>query len=78
MGAGSIDAMLGPLRLKVIAFGESLALTAGFFQASTRGNGLSFGGRACLALAAELGAQAVTTDRAWSRVNTGAQVRLLR
>jgi ribonuclease VapC len=36
---------------------------------ATRRSGLSLGDRACLALAAELGADAVTADRRWARVD---------
>lgn len=40
--------------------------------------GLSLGDRACLALAAESDAVAVTADRAWRRIDVGVRVELIR
>jgi PIN domain nuclease of toxin-antitoxin system len=40
--------------------------------------GLSLGDRACLALAAELGVVALTTDREWARADVGVEVALIR
>ena len=45
---------------------------------ATRGQGLSLGDRACLALAHRLGATALTTDRAWSRVDVGVAIEVIR
>ncbi|MEO8927494.1 MAG: type II toxin-antitoxin system VapC family toxin [Caulobacteraceae bacterium] len=78
MDAKAIGAVLAPLQLRVVAFGETAALTAGLLRVETRAAGLSFGDRACLALAQELGAQAVTTDRAWSRLESEVAIRLVR
>jgi ribonuclease VapC len=39
---------------------------------------LSLGGRACLALAHRLAAEALTADRAWTTVDAGVTVRLVR
>lgn len=44
----------------------------------TRAAGLSLGDRLCLALALDLGAPALTCDRAWGRVSHGADVRFVR
>lgn len=44
----------------------------------TSGGGLSLGDRACLSLAAGLGAVAVTTDRGWSSLDHGVPVRVIR
>ena len=40
--------------------------------------GLSLGDRACLALALDLGGQAVTADRAWGGIDLGLAVTLIR
>jgi len=40
--------------------------------------GLSFGDRACLALALDLGGRPVTADRAWGRIDVGLDVTLIR
>ena len=74
MDEATIGAILAPLQLRVIAFDEQTALAAGLLRSRTRSAGLSFGDRACLALAAELGAGAVTTDRAWSRIDVGVSI----
>lgn len=48
------------------------ALTAGALRMSTRSLGLSLGDRACLALAMDLGAVAMTSDSVWSSINAAA------
>lgn len=40
--------------------------------------GLSLADRACIVLATRLGVPALTTDRAWGKVDLGAEVRLIR
>jgi len=44
----------------------------------TRSSGLSFGGRACLALAEHRGVPVVTADRSWQSLNIGIEIRLIR
>ena len=51
-----------------IAFDDDLAYATGLLITATRTAGLSFGDRACLALAKRLGAKALTADRAWAKV----------
>lgn len=69
---------LGGLGLDVRPFHEGAAWEAGALRAGTRKAGLSLGDRACLALARELGAPALTADGAWAKVSAGVEVRLLR
>jgi PIN domain nuclease of toxin-antitoxin system len=47
---------------------------------ATRAVGLSFGDRACIALAQRLGAEAMTADRSWGRIAgaIGARILLIR
>ncbi len=78
MDEATIGAILAPLQLRVIGFDERAALAAGLLRTRTRSSGLSFGDRACLALAAEFGAEAVTTDRAWSKIDVGVSIRPVR
>jgi PIN domain nuclease of toxin-antitoxin system len=58
------------------------ALVIGQLRAPTRHLGLSLGDRACLALALELGAVALTADTAWSMIDASdikpASVELIR
>lgn len=73
-----IDVILLNLRAEIVAFDTAQATAVGKLRASTRAAGLSLGDRACLALALQLGATAVTTDRAWSKVDVGVTIELLR
>jgi PIN domain nuclease of toxin-antitoxin system len=47
-------------------------------RAVTRGLGLSLADRVCFALAASLGSPVLTADRAWTEVDVGLEVRLIR
>ena len=49
----------------VVDFGFELAVLAAELRESTRSHGLSLGDRACLALAKQMEATAVTADGAW-------------
>jgi PIN domain nuclease of toxin-antitoxin system len=69
---------IGGLELDVHAFDARLAYTAGILRRSTRALGLSFGDRACLALAQSLGAPALTADRSWSRLDLGVAIEVIR
>jgi ribonuclease VapC len=69
---------LGELDLDVHAFDRELVFAAGALHAETRRLGLSSGDRACLALAASLGALVLTTDRAWQAADLGVEVELIR
>jgi ribonuclease VapC len=69
---------LGYVELRIVDFDRDLAEIAGQLIVRTRAQGLSLGDRACLALAAREVLPAVTTDRAWSSLDIGIQVRLIR
>jgi PIN domain nuclease of toxin-antitoxin system len=73
-----ISSVLDPLQLRVVAFDATQARAAGLLRDTTRSLGLSLGDRACLALAAQLGATALTTDRAWAKLGGGVGVVLAR
>lgn len=51
---------------------------AAVLHARTRDAGLSLGDRCCLALARRLGSRALTADSAWSTVDVGVDVSLIR
>ena len=69
---------IGRLELDVHAFEMVHAYIAGVLRRSTRAFGLSFGDRACLALAQSLGALALTADRSWSRLDLGVAIEVIR
>lgn len=74
----SIHESLFDLDLDVRDFNTAQALRAGTLRNLTRSKGLSLGDRACLALAGELGAVALTTDAAWADIELGIAVELAR
>lgn len=71
-------AQLRSLPIRILAHDAEQAEHAGRLRAATRGRGLSYGDRACLALAAALGAPALTADRAWSDLDLGVRVEVIR
>jgi ribonuclease VapC len=73
-----VDLTLAELDLDVIAFDARHALTAGRLRQNTRAAGLSFGDRACLALAQTLSAIALTADRAWERLPESLAIEMVR
>jgi PIN domain nuclease of toxin-antitoxin system len=74
----AIRESLADLDLDVRDFDAAQAMRAGELRLATRKKGLSLGDRACLALAAELGAVALTTDAAWLGLEHGIAVELAR
>lgn len=73
-----IDEALQLLNLNVRPFEEASAILAGKLRGPTRHAGLSLGDRACLALTQSLGATALTTDRAWEKLDIGIAIKLAR
>ncbi len=57
---------LEQLHIAVVDFDRVQAVQAGALRQATRQAGLSFGDRACLALAKSRGLIALTADRAWA------------
>lgn len=74
----SIDLALERFGLREIAFDAEQAAEAGELRRTTRKAGLSLGDRACLALAMNLGAPAMTADRNWTTVEVPVTVELIR
>lgn len=64
--------------LRSEAFVTGDAVVSAELRAATRPLGLSLGDRACLALAARLGAPVLTADRVWAGLDLGIRVELLR
>ena len=59
---------LGKLELQVEDWTEAMAYQSAEFAQFNKSHGLSLGDRACLTLAKQLRATAVTSDRAWRRL----------
>jgi ribonuclease VapC len=64
--------------VEVLPFTGEDALEVARLRALTRAYGLSFGDRACLALARRLGLPALTAERAWAKLDLGIPVEVLR
>ncbi len=75
---GEIFDEASDLRLKVVAFDNAQAKLSARLRQETRDAGLSLGDRACLALARQLDAIALTTDRAWASLNLDIEIELIR
>ncbi len=74
----AIRETIGSLAVVIVPFDEDLAFRAGLLRPVTRSLGLSFGDRACIALGQRLELPAMTADRAWSSLNVGVTIRLVR
>ncbi len=74
------ESILLPVREQVAVepFTAEDALSAAALSSLTTPSGLSLGDRACLALAKRLNAAAVTADRAWTTLDLGIEVQLIR
>ncbi len=57
------------LEIQVVDFHADVALAAAHLRPATRRLGLSLGDRACLALAIQQEAVAVTADKSWAKLN---------
>lgn len=70
--------MLTEIGLSIEPFSLEHAETAAQLWMKTRSQGLSLADRACLALAVEKQAPAVTSDRSWNGLDIGIEIELLR
>jgi len=66
--AEAVRGALLKLELRVQDWTEDMALRSAEFTQFNKSHGLSLGDRACLTLAKQLHATAVTSDRAWRRI----------
>lgn len=79
-GAAAEEAGLIFQELGIVSenFDAPLAGAAGGLRPQTRKAGLSLGDRACLALTARREAIALTSDRAWKKLDLGIEIELIR
>ena len=64
--------------LNVVPLEEEGAYLTGLLRPTTRSAGLSFGDRACVGLALQLGLPVLTVDQQWVGLDLGLEVRLAR
>jgi ribonuclease VapC len=68
---------LKQFNVDIVDFGFELSLQTSQLRESTKAQGLSLGDRACLALALQFDAPAVTADSAWQRLDADLGVKVL-
>jgi len=73
-----VRSLLAGLGLEVLPFDRDAALAAGELRRIDGGRQLALGDRACLELARRRGEPALTADRYWAQIDTGAEVLLIR
>ena len=78
MPEDAIHESLELLGIETIDFNMTCAYQAGLLRPITKTLGLSFGDRACLALAQHLRLPAVTADRTWQKLTLGITVQVIR
>lgn len=70
----AVTLALTPLVPEAVAFDQALAYIAASIHEKTRGQGISFGDCACLALALSRDVPAVTAERKWDRCDVGVRI----
>ncbi len=78
MPADEIVPLMADLDVELVPVDRAQAEEAGLLRASIKARGLSLGDRACIALARSRGGLALTTDRAWSDLDAGIVIELVR
>ena len=73
-----VRGILDALALEVVAFDASMIERATAIHAKSRERGLSLGDAVCLATAASRGGVAWTADRAWTALDVGVPIQLIR
>lgn len=76
--SAELEGLAAGLRLRIESFDVGQAVGCGLLRKTTRALGLSLGDRACLYLAKQRGATALTADRTWSKARVGAAVEVIR
>jgi len=74
----AIATAMAGLEIEILPFDEASAYEAARLRGPTRSLGLSLGDRACLALGRQLSLPTLTTDKNWSKVDLGIEVRVIR
>ena len=77
-GFESAKTALRGLQLRIVPFDEEQAVIAAGLRPLTRPLGLSLGDRCCLALGLAEEIPILTTDRQWSKLPRGIQIRVIR
>jgi PIN domain nuclease of toxin-antitoxin system len=73
-----VRSTLEDIQIDVHPFDRESAYKTGALRMATRGLGLSFGDRACIALGWQLQRPVLTTDRVWRELEVGVEIRVIR
>lgn len=73
-----VKAICGNFQIKVVEFDQNAAEAAARLDSATKGKGLTFADRACLALAHAKNQPVLTSDRRWSELGLPIEVILFR
>lgn len=69
---------VGIFQLQTEPFDAQQALAVASLRLATARHGLSFGDRACLALARKLTTPILTADKVWSKLDLGIEIKVIR
>jgi len=72
------DSIIYRYGFDVVSFDEGLARRTGVLRPVTKALGLSLGDRACLALAQRERLPVFTTDKNWTKLSVGIEIRVVR
>jgi ribonuclease VapC len=78
IGMDESSRMIARVGIEAVALEPAAARDVAMLIAETRSAGLSLGDCACLALAKARDIPALTTDRAWAKLDIGVEVELIR
>lgn len=73
-----IEELIDSLGIRIEPMDRDRAVATGMLTPKTKSAGLSLGDRACVSLAEEFGIPALTADRAWQKIETACEIRLIR
>lgn len=73
-----VESSIRLLNVREVDFTRAQSIAASALRPATRAAGLSLGDRACLALAEQFGATALTADRQWKTIALPVAVELIR
>lgn len=73
-----IEELIKDLSFEIVPFTEEQAFLAAELRVRTKSYGLSLGDRSCLALAIKEDLPVLTADTAWSKIDSGINIILIR
>ena len=76
--SNAVVAQIAATSIEIVPFGAQDAAIAASLVPTAQPLGLSFGDRACIALALSRNLKAVTADRIWSKLEVGVTIEIVR